>query len=533
MTETTQAPPAPQAGRAEWLGLAVLALPALLVAVDGTALFFALPFISADLQPETDQLLWITDSYGFLLAGLLVTMGVLGDRIGRRRLLMLGAGAFGAASLLAAWAPTAEALIVARALLGVGGATLAPSTLGLIRTMFPDRRQRRTAIGVWGAAFAGGGVLGPVVGGVLLEHFWWGSVFLMNVPVMILLLVVAPRLLPEHRDPAPGRFDLASAALSLAAVLPVIYGIKTAAVEGWGSGPAVAIAAGVLLGAGFVRRQLRRPDPMIDLGLFRNRAFVAAIATTTIVMFTVIGVSLYTSQYLQLVLGMSPLEGALWSLPPFLAMPVGIALATALVRRVRVGYVVGAGLAISAAGVLLLGSLDGDGIAMLLVAASVMTTGVGMVTALTTELVVGLAPAERSSAASALSESANELGGSLGIALLGTIGAAVYRSRLSDGMPDGVPAAVTDAARETLGAADAAAAALPGPLADAVARAADQAFVSGLHVAAFTAAGALAVMAALATVLMRDVPADAVAHRDDDAEPPAESRPEQPVPALV
>jgi DHA2 family multidrug resistance protein-like MFS transporter len=512
-----QAPPAPRAGRAQWVGLAVLALPALLVAMDGTALYFALPFLSADLRPSADQLLWITDSYAFLLAGLLVTMGVLGDRIGRRRLLMAGAGAFGVASVLAAWAPSAEALIAARALLGIGGATLAPSTLGLIRAMFPDQRQRRTAIGVWGAAFAGGGVLGPVAGGVLLEHFWWGSVFLLNVPVMLLLLAVAPRLLPEHRDPRPGRFDLLSAALSLGAVLSVVYGIKTAAVDGWGAAPAAAIAAGVLVGAGFVRRQRRTPDPMVDLALFRNHAFVAAIATTTVVMFTVIGVSLHTAQYLQLVLGMGPLEGALWSLPPFLVMPVGITLATVLVRRVRVGYVVGAGLALSATGVLLLGTLDRDGLVMLLAAASVMTAGVGMVTTLTTELVVGLAPPERAGAASALSESANELGGALGVALLGTVGAAVYRGQLADTLPAGVPGAAADAARETLGAAEAVAAALPAPLADAVARAADAAFVSGLHVVAFAAAGVLGAMALLAAVGMRNVPADAVARGDDPA----------------
>jgi len=520
--ETTQGPPtAQQAGRAQWLGLAVLALPALLVAIDGTALYFALPFLSADLRPSSDQMLWIMDSYGFLLAGLLVTMGFVGDRIGRRRLLMIGAGAFGAASVLAAYASSAEMLIAVRALLGIGGATLAPSSLALIRNMFPDQRQRRTAIGVWGGAFAGGAVLGPVVGGLLLEHFWWGSVFLLNVPVMALLLVAGPRLLPECRDPAPGRFDVVSAALSLAAVLPVVYGIKTVAVDGWGLAPAVAVGAGLAMGTVFVRRQLRRPDPMIDLALFRSPAFVGAIVTVVVTMFAVIGVSLFTSQYLQLVLGYGPLESALWSMPPFLAMPVGITLATLAVRRFRVAHVVGTGLLLAALGVFGLSTIDGDGLVTMLLSAAVMTTGIGMVTALATELVVGVAPPERAGVASALSETANELGGSLGIAVLGSLGAAVYRSQMADELPAGVPAGVADAARQTLGAAESVASALPAGAGQALTRAAEAAFVSGLQGTALAAAGILAATAAIVTVLLRDVPADAVVHEEPAEESPA------------
>ena len=513
MTEITNQPlaTAPRAGRAEWLGLAALVLPSLLVAIDGTALYFALPFISADLRPSSDQTLWIMDGYGFVLAGLLVTMGVLGDRIGRRRLLLTGAAAFGAASVLAAWAPSAELLIAARVLLGVGGATLAPSTLALIRNMFLDQRQRRTAIGISAGAFSGGAVLGPVIGGLLLEHFWWGSVFLLNVPVMLLLLVIGPRLLPEHRDPRPGRFDLASALLSLAAVLPVVYGIKTAAVDGWGLGPAAFVAAGLAVGVVFVRRQLRRPDPMIDLALFRDPAFAGAIVTVAATMFTVIGVSLYTSQYIQLVLGYGPLASALWSLPPFLAMPVGITLATLGVRRVRVAHVVGSGLLLIALGVLGISTVDADGLVTLLLAATVMTTGVGMVTAIATELVVGVAPPERAGAAAAMSETANELGGSLGIAVLGAVGAAVYRGAMADTTPVGVPGAVADAARQTLGAAEAVAGALPGDAGRALVGVAEAAFVSGLQATALVAAAILAATAAVVAVLLRDVPAELAA----------------------
>src|SRR5262245_38932454 len=217
---------APRATRREWVGLAVLALPCLLYSMDLTVLNLAVPHLSADLEPSGAQLLWIVDIYGFLVAGSLMTMGTLGDRIGRRRLLLTGAAAFGAASVLAAFSFTAAMLIAARAILGVASATLAPSTLSLIRNMFLDPRERTVAMGVWIASFSAGGALGPLLGGFLLEHFWWGSVFLVNVPVMLLLLALGPWLLPEYRDPHPGRLDAFSAVLSLVAVLAVIYGIK-------------------------------------------------------------------------------------------------------------------------------------------------------------------------------------------------------------------------------------------------------------------------------------------------------------------
>jgi len=341
---------APRATRREWVGLAVLALPCMLYSMDLTVLTLAVPRISADLRPSSAQQLWIVDVYGFMVAGSLITMGTLGDRIGRRRLLLLGAASFGAASVLAAFAATAALLIAARALLGVAGATLAPSTLALVRNMFLDPHQRTVAIGVWITSFSARGAIGPLAGGVLLESFWWGSVFLIGVPVMLLLLVVGPALLPEYRDPHAGRVDLPSVALSLAAILAVIYGLKQLAQNGAGWAPALAVAAGLGLGVVFVRRQQALRDPLVDLGLFRVGAFSAALATNTCSFFVAFGSFFYLAQYLQLVLGLTPLQAGLWTVPSALGFIAGSLLTPPLVRRVRPALVMAGGLVLAAAG---------------------------------------------------------------------------------------------------------------------------------------------------------------------------------------
>jgi MFS transporter, DHA2 family, multidrug resistance protein len=497
-----------RAGRREWGGLAVLGLPTVVVAMDLTVLQLAVPHLSADLQPSSSQLLWIVDIYGFMVAGSLITMGTLGDRIGRRRLLLVGAAGFGVASLLAALSTSAEMLIAARALLGVAGATLLPSTLALIRSMFVDLRQRATAIGVWAAIFSAGTALGPVVGGVLLEQLWWGSVFLIGVPVMVALLVAGPIVLPEFRDPGAGRLDLTSAVLSLAGVLAVIYGLKQIAENGWGSLAAVSIVAGLAVGVVFVHRQRTLVDPLIDLRLFRVPAFSASLATELLALFAWVGTYFFLAQYVQLVLEVSPLEAGLWLLPAAGGSILGSMLAPVVVRRIPPALVLGAGMAVAAFGFALLTRVDGSSDLALLVAGSVVfSAGVAPAVVLGTDLIVGAAPAERAGAASAISETGNEFGLALGVAVIGSIGIAVYRSDVSDAIPAGVPPSAAEAARETLGGAVAAADQLPDRLGDRLLDAAREAFTHGMHVAAATSAAVAAGVAVLVVVLLRRVPA--------------------------
>jgi MFS transporter, DHA2 family, multidrug resistance protein len=495
-----------RAGRREWTGLAVIALPCLVYAMDLTVLNLAVPHLSADLRPSSAQLLWIVDIYGFIVAGLLVTMGTLGDRIGRRRLLLAGAAAFGMASLLAAFARSAEQLIAARALLGVAGATLAPSTLSLIRSMFADPRQRTVAVGVWISSFSAGGAVGPLVGGVLLEWFWWGSVFLLAVPVMALVLLLGPTLLPEYRDPEAGRLDLVSAGMSLAAVLAVIYGLKQLAENGPGWPPAVSILAGLAVGVIFVRRQHALSDPLLDLRLFRVPAFSAALTTNVLSFFVGFGALLFVAQYLQLVLGLSPLQAGLWLVPSSAAFILGSMLTPVLARRLRPAFVMAGGLALAAVGFLLLTQLgSATGLAVLVTGSVVFSVGLAPVDTLAADLTVGAASAERTGAASAISETGAEFGGALGIAILGVVGTAAYRVQVAEAVPAGVPPQAAAAARDTLGGAVAAAGQLPDQLGRALLEAARQAFTQGLHVAFAVSASAAIGVAILAVVLLRGV----------------------------
>lgn len=495
------------AGRRQWIGLGVLAIACLVYVMDLTVLHLAVPKLSADLQPTSSQLLWIIDIYGFVVAGSLITMGTLGDRIGRRRLLLIGAAAFGLVSLLAAFSTTPEMLIASRALMGVAGATLAPSTLSLIFSMFQDPRQRSIAIGWWIASFSAGSAIGPLAGGVMLEYFWWGSVFLLALPVMGLLLVLGPRVLPEYRDPEAGRLDLQSAALSLSAVLAVIFGLKEIAQNGIGWSPVVTIIAGLALGALFARRQRRLEDPLIDLRLFRIRALSASLLTYFLSIFVAIGYFLFVAQYLQLVLGLSPLVAGLWSLPSAAGFTIGSTVGPRILSRFRPARVMAGGLLLSAAGMAILtGVTASRGLAVIVASSIIISLGLAPVITLATELVVGSAPPEKAGAASGISETGGELGGALGLAILGSVGTAVYRSQLGQSLPTGLSAGAAEVARDTLGGAVGIATELADGLGSDLIEAARLAFTDALRLTAAIGAVLSVIVAITAFVLLRNVP---------------------------
>ncbi|WP_017559550.1 MFS transporter [Nocardiopsis baichengensis] len=493
-------------GALQWAGLAVLALPTVLLGLDLTVLHLALPSLAEDLRPSAVQQLWIVDAYGFLIAGFLVTMGTLGDRIGRRRLLTVGGTAFVAASLLAAYAPSPEALIAARAALGIAGATLMPSTLALIGTLFPDPHRRALAIGLWATFFAGGMAAGPLVGGVLLERFWWGSAFLLAVPVICAMLVLAPLLLPEDRAPNAGRIDLVSVGLSLGALLPAVYAVKKAAESGPVPEVIAAVGAGAVVATVFVRRQRRLDDPLLDVALFGDRAFSVALAVMLVCLAGVGGTMLLTTQYLQLVEELSPTAAGLWFGPPALAMALSSVGAPLLARRVRPGFVVAGTLAVSSGGYVLLGTAGADGGPVPVVAAfSLAYLGLGAVAALGTDLVVGTAPPEKAGSASALSETVQELGLSAGIALVGSLAAAVYGSRMGADALAGLPPETAHAAAQGLPGALSVADELPA----GVLNRAEEAFMAGLNTAGWTGAAVVLALAATAAVALRGVGGDA------------------------
>ena len=496
---------APRATRREWIGLGVIALPCMIYSMDLTVLFLAIPSLTADLNPSSTQLLWISDIYGFMVAGALIPMGTLGDRIGRRKLLLMGAALFAIASVLGAFAPTAELLIAARALLGLAGATVAPSTLSLIRTMFPNPEQRTFAIGMWVTAYSVGAVVAPLLGGLLLEFFWWGSVFLLAVPVMLLLLIVGPKLLPEYKDPNPGPVDVTSAAMSLAAVLAVIYGLKRMAVEGVTVAATAAVLGGIAVAVAFVRRQHRLEHAFIDLRLFRVPAFSAALGTYMSSVFIFFGVSLLIAQYLQLVLGLSPMRAGAWSLPSAAGFIVGSMTAPALVRRVKPAYIMGAALLISALGFVVLTQLSAaSGVWPVVTGTVIMSIAIAPVVTLATDFVVGAAPPERAGAASAISETSAEFGGALSIAVLGSIATAVYRALMIDADPSSIPADALDAARQTLGGAITAAQQVGGTAGAQLLDAARDAYVRSVSVTTTICAVLAAITGVLSAIVLRD-----------------------------
>jgi DHA2 family multidrug resistance protein-like MFS transporter len=501
-TSTTAAAPARKATRREWLGLIAIAMACMIYSMDLTVLNLAVPTLTRELKPSASQLLWIIDIYGFMVAGFLMTMGTLGDRIGRRKLLLIGAAAFGVASTVAAFSTSTEMLIVMRALLGIAGATLAPSTLSLIAAMFEDETERTFAISMWIASFSAGAVIGPLIGGVLIEYFWWGSVFLIAVPPMLILLVIGPILLPEYKAPQAGKLDLPSALLSLAAILPVIYGVKHWAEFGFSAYAAACVVAGFVFGVIFARRQKRLADPMVDLTLFRIRAFRAALAINLAGIMVMFGSFIFLAQYFQLVAGLTPLEAGLWSLPSAIAFTLASFAVTPLTVRFKPATLMAGGMVLSGLGFAWLAFAPN--LVQIVASSIVFSIGFTPVIALTTGIVVGSAPQERAGAASAMSETSAELGGALGIAIFGSLGAALYRHRMADLSVAGVDGATLAPARSTLGGALAAAEQLAPDQSAHLIQAAREAFMTGFHAVALIAIAGMVFCIAVALTTLRN-----------------------------
>ncbi|MCX5199496.1 MFS transporter [Streptomyces sp. NBC_00249] len=508
MTSTTSAPDTSEAlptraGPRQWLGLAVLLLPVTLMTADLGVLWLATPYLTADLHPSSSELLWTTDMYGFMTAGFLVIMGTLGDRIGRRKLLLAGSAGVIVASLLAAYAANPTMLIVARALLGVAGAAVLPSTLALISHMFEDARQRATAIAMWVTALSVGIAVGPVIGGVLLNSFWWGSVFLLGVPVMIPVVLLAPLLLPEYRDPSAGRIDLPSAGLFLLAILPVVYGIKKLAEFGPEGSYLAAIAVGAAFAFLFVRRQNRLATPLLDLRLFSSRAFTGALLALLLGMMALNGIEYLVPQYLLALGGLTPLAAGLWLLPGAAGLVLGSQLTPVLARRLRPAYVILAGLVFTLLGFWL---ATVDGVVAVSLGLALVMFGIAPISVLGTALAVGSAPAEKAGSAAATGQTAYDLGLALGIAGTGSVAVAVYRDDVAAAAPAGIPAEALAAARDTIGGAADAAAQLPGTLGADLLTAAREAFASGFHTASLVSAGLAVLTAVAVAALLRRIP---------------------------
>lgn len=420
-----------RAGPREWAALAVLMLPVLMVSVDNTVLSFALPSISVDLKPTGTQLLWIVDLYAIMLAGLLIAMGSIGDRFGRRRLLLIGSIGFGVASVLAAFSQSAEMLMLSRLLQGTFGAALMPSTLSLIRNVFTDVRDRRIAIATWAAMFSGGAALGPVLGGWMLGHFWWGSVFFINAPIIIALIPLALMLLPESRDPEPGPLDLIAISLSLFVMLPTVFAIKNVAEHGLNDVTLSAFALGAASAWAFIHRLRHSASPMIDLDLFKNRVFNGAIIANLLSLMGFTGFLFLGAQLLQLVLGLSPMASAMVLVPGLVATVVAGFAAVRLVQFISPRVLVTVSFVGSAVGYAITALTGTPTVVSVAVAFAVMGIGIGMAETLTNDLMLSAVPSTKAGAASAISETAYEIGAVLGTAILGTVLTSTYRTHLT------------------------------------------------------------------------------------------------------
>ena len=467
-------------------------IPVLLISIDNTVLGFAIPAISTGLHPTGTQLLWIVDIYALMLAGLLVAMGSLGDRLGRRKLLLIGSAGFGAASLLAAFSTSAEMLIIARALLGVFGATLMPSTLSLIRNIFDHEKDRRIAIATWAAMFSGGAALGPILGGFLLEHFHWCSIFFINLPLIALFIPAAAILLPESRDPNPGRFDPFSIILSMLTLAPLVFSIKHSLASG----------ADILFWASlswrhrrvnFVLRQLAAANPMLDVRLFTNSVFSSAVVSNLLSVMGLAGFLYFGTQLLQLVLGLSPVEAAFVLIPGLITSVAAGYLAVPLISRFEPRVVVPCALVLNSIGMGIIAFTSEHSVMGMLLAFLILGIGLGTAEVITNDLILAAVPARKAGAASAISETAYEFGSVMGTTVLGGLSTFMYGSALQTAIGSQADKAKFD----TLGSALEYASGLSTSAGEKITEAAMTAFDFGVQ----WAAGAAVVLVLVAAVL--------------------------------
>ncbi|GAB3839170.1 MFS transporter [Kribbella italica] len=517
---------APKATAASWIGLAVLVLPLLLITIDGTVLILGLPAISGELSPTGVEQLWMVDVYSLVLAGLLVAMSAVGDRFGRRRNLLIGSVVFAIASAAGALATEPWMLIGARALLGVGGAIMMPSTLSLVRNMFLDRQQRRYAMAVWGAMASVGAAVGPIVGGWVIETFSWQAAFLMNIPVMLLLLLLGPFLLPESRNPELHRIDLLSVVLSLVGMIGVVYAIKSLT---GGKDTALGIAAlvvGVTAVAAFIRRQLRLPTPLMEVRLFKVRYFRGAVIADLLSIFAMVGALVALVQHLQLVLGLGPLQASLWLLPQAIVAATAGFVAASLVRRILPAYVITAGLLIAATGFLLTIFLTPTSSpALTATSLALVSLGAGMGLGLSNDIIMSSVKPERAGQAAATSETAYELGTTLGTAVLGGVLVAWYTKGVSaDTDALQLPAALAERASSTMAEALLVAGEVGGSTGASILRIAEGAFTEAITVTGIAGAGIMVLAALWALVTLRGAAANQDLAADHAQEPEHEPR---------
>lgn len=468
--------------------LTTLLLPVVVVSMDLTVLYLAAPSLSEQLRPSSSQLLWIMDVYGFVVAALLIPAGRLGDHIGRRRLLLIGAVLFGFASLSAAVSTSAEWLILSRTLMGLGGAMLMPSTLALIRTSFTDEQQRARAIGLWTAAFAAGGALGPIVAGGLLEFFPWGSVFIINVPVVLLLLIGLRLWVTESRAERPAPLPLVGALIGLALVVSAMALLKQAASDTWSATEWLLLTLTIAAGAGFVGHQRRAPHPLIDRDLVHVPAVRLGLMVVAAGMFALTGPNMFLSQYMQLVLGLSPLLTSLAMVPMAVFGIGGAILASVLITKLSKTRVIVLGLVAASIGLIGIAvATPTQSLIPVLLGGIVLSIGVTTFLSLATDLTVSASPPDQAGAASAMSETSSELGAALSIAVLGTAASTIYQKMLS--LPPGLNTNDTEQAEQSLQNAAATADTLSESDGNKLLEAAQSAFAAGQS--AITAGAAL------------------------------------------